>query len=273
MNRVRKFLTRAAILIIGAAILSAPTQARAGFSVQVYDDGVLSATTFVQVFNGGNNVLFFDTTKDFSISGTAGIQLSGNAQLTVSYTDHVTTLTSGTNTLTLLVTNTNYLLPSASLVQLTSSGGGQYTGATGDSIVGSTLGFLDSTDVPFGNGQSGLVTVANPSGAVAPNASSTPISTTGIVSGNTDVTQSLVYSPGTGISNVVSAVPFSLTNVSFFTFDGAADDNAGISNSLATSNATVTPAPDGLVLVLAGIPCLGVAIWLRRRRQGCLAAI
>jgi hypothetical protein len=270
MIRFRKFPTLAAVLMVGAAMLGAPTPVRASFAIQVYDDGVLGAVSITQI--SPTLWSFTSTTADFSIGGSASIQLSGNGQLHVSYNDTVTTLTAGTHTLSLLVTDTGYTLPTGTSVLLTSSGGGSYVGATGNSVVGNTLGFLDSSNTPFGNGLGGTVSVANPSGVVSPNAHSTPVSTTGTVTGNT-MTEALVYTPPTGSNVVASAIPFSLTNVSYFTFTGGVGDNANISNSLATTPTTATPAPAGLVLVLAGIPCLGVGNWLRRRRQGRLTAV
>ena len=51
--------------------------------------------------------------------------------------------TGGTNTLTIVVTDTGYTAPPGSSVLLSNSGGGSYVGATGDSVVGTSLGFLD----------------------------------------------------------------------------------------------------------------------------------
>jgi hypothetical protein len=259
MNRVRKFLTLMAVLA-GAAILGVPSQARAGFGIQVYDDGVLKTSTVTPLTATSWSISA--TTPDFQMSGTASIQLTGNGQLFVSYNDQVTTLTTGTHTLTLLVTNTGYTLPAGSQVLLSSSGGGSYVGTSGNTVVGNTLGFLDPNNTMFGNGLGGTIPVASPSGVVSPNSQSTPTSTTGTVTGN-GMTESLVYTPPTGTNLVTSAVPFSLTNVTFFTFHGAIGDTANISNSLDT---TAVPAPPGLGLVLAGLPCLAIGIWLRRRQ-------
>jgi len=256
MNRIRKFLPHMMAALVGATMLGAPAQARAGFNVQVYDDGALAASSFLNTIPG-LMWSFGATTTNFSVGGSANIQLLGNGQLSVSYNDVVTTLTSGTHTLTLLVTNTEYMLPTGTPVRLTSAGGGSYIGGIGNTVVGNTLGFLDP-----GNAEFGQVTV-NGNGSVSPNAQSTPASTTGTING-TGGSVSMVYTPGTGSALVTSTVPFSLTNVSYFTFTGAAGDFANISNSVAT---TATPAPAGLVLAFSGLPVLGIGRWLKGRRR------
>jgi hypothetical protein len=254
---MRKFLVAA---MVAVAVLTTTRPADAAFNIQAYDDGVLFSTTVIPLTPTMWSISGSST--DFTFGGTAQIQLVGNGTLSVSYNNAVTQTTNGTHTLTLLVSNQGYMLPTGTVVKLSSSGGGSYIGLIGDSVVGTTLGFLDPNNALFGQ-----VTVAG-DGTVAANAHSTPASTTGSIPG-TAATVPLVYTPPTATNLVASAVPFSLTNVTVFTFTGQIGDTANISNSVATS---ATPAPAALVLALTGIPVLGCGAWLRRRRPDGVTA-
>src|SRR5437868_7048091 len=71
MNRIRKYLPHLVAALVGVATVGAPSQARAAFAVQVYDDGVLQGgiTTFVV----GNSLTFFGSTTHFSITNGSGL--------------------------------------------------------------------------------------------------------------------------------------------------------------------------------------------------------
>ena len=173
MIRFRNFLPLVALLV-GAAILGAPASAHATFSVEVFDDGVSFGTATIIPSQPPRNGCFFQTQRTSRRVGSASIQMNGNGTLSVSYNSSVTAVMSGTHTLTLLVTNTGYTLPTGSPVLLSSSGGGSYIGAPGDSVSGTTMGFLDSHDQQFGDGTGSAITVNSPSGTVTPNSQSTP---------------------------------------------------------------------------------------------------
>jgi len=276
MIRIRKYLSGVALLV-GAALLGAPTQARASFQVQVYEDGVAFSSGSVTVTQlNSNHWSIFAQNSDFTVNATANTQNPGNnGQLRISNDVAISYSGSGSHTITLVVTDTGYTLPTGTQVLLSTSGGGSYTGTqAGDSLSGTTMGFLDPTNpnVPFGNGFGSPIVVQLGTGAVAGNSqsvSSTTSANTGTVlnPSNLNVAQSLVYNPPTATKIVVSQVPFTLTNVTYFTFSSNAansGDAANISNTVST--ATV-PVPAGILLVAAGAPCLAVGQWLRSRRR------
>src|SRR4051812_36478826 len=73
MLRSKKWMA-VAVVLMGAIVFGSPTQARAAYSVQVYDDGVLQGGIGVLVV--GNSLVFTGTTTHFSI--TNGSSLSNN---------------------------------------------------------------------------------------------------------------------------------------------------------------------------------------------------
>jgi hypothetical protein len=263
MIRLRNFLSIVALLV-GTAILAAPTQAQAGFAIQVYDDGSAIPSTINFSMVSGNTTTYYFSALDthFSVTGSATVVAGVNGNLSVSYTDTVQVLQSVSNeTLTLLATNTDYYLPTSSQVLLSASGGGQQNMAPGSTVAVSSLGFLDASNTQFGNGVGGTVAVSSGISPVSTNAQSTPITSSGTLAG---VGATSNYTLNQADNTVASSTPFSLTNVSYFTFTAQAGDYANLSNSVST---VATPAPAGLVLILSGVPCLGVGAWLRRRRQ------
>jgi hypothetical protein len=82
---------------------------------------------------------------------------------------------------------------------------------------------------------------------------------------STSVAYSVTGQQGTGTESFTSFSPngntYSLTNEGDYTMA------AGTSLTVVSGNTTVTPtpAPTGAVLALTGLPCLGFAVWLRRR--------
>jgi hypothetical protein len=93
------------------------------------------------------------------------------------------------------------------------------------------------------------------------------------MSGSTVTSTSVSYSAsgqngtGKGASSALFTTngqhPYSLTNEGDYTLSG------GTSLTVVSGNTTVTPtpAPPAAVLALTGLPCLGFAVWLRRRNK------
>lgn len=260
MFRFHKSCALVAILM-GMAMFGAPGQADAGYSVQVYDDGVLQGG--VTVFTGGNNLVFFGSTTHFSISNGSGLSnnpgAQGGSNLDLSTNEQINTtfgLNGGTHTLRIELSQDNWTAPTGSPLALSSSAGGS-TGYVAGSNLSATQtisvtyqGFLDNTNTLFGQ----------------PGAGATPIQTASTTQSSPG-SMPLVFSPGVSLNQLVpGGVPFSLTDVIEFTFTldpGSGQATANVSGSSVAS----VPAPAGLVLALAGLPCVGVGAWIRRRQS------
>jgi hypothetical protein len=258
MLRFRKFLPVAALLV-GAALLGAPNQARAGYAVQVYDDNVLQGGIFS--FVSGNSLVFFGSTTHFSITNGSGLSNNPGTQalsnLSLSSNEQISTTFGaggGTHTIKIVLSQDGWLAPTGTPLVLSASAGGSYAGTNaGNSVVAHYQGFLDPSNALFGTPGSGGTPVLTASASGVP----TP----------PNLTKPLVFAPATGVSIVPGGTPFSMTDVLTFTFNvtpGSGQDTANVSASTA---ATAVPAPAGLALALAGLPVLGIGGWLRRRRQ------
>jgi len=262
MIRFHKLLPAMAALGV-AALLAAPTPARAAYSVEVFDDGVLQGgITIVPI---GNTLVFFGTTTHFSLTsgtgqsnnpGTPGgsnLQLSNNETITSTFG-----AAGGTHTLRIVLSQTGFLAPVGSPLMLSSSGGGSIgyvMGATpgaSDTVKSTYQGYLDNTDTLFGE----------------PGGAGTPLQTASATR-TTVGTTPLVYSPGSAVNIVPGGTPFSMTDDLSFTFTLAAGSGQDTANaSLTTTANPIVPAPGGLALALAALlPSLGVGGWLRRRRN------
>jgi len=264
-------------LLIGAAILGAPTPAHAAYNVQVYDDGVLQTVNLnganpgaaINVFTAGNSLVFFGATTNFSISNGSGLSnnpgTNGSGNLDLSSNEQITTTFGaggGTHTIQIVLSQTDWNTPTGSPLSLTSSAGGSaaYIAGTAplatQTISATYQGFLDNTNTLFGQ----------------PAAGSTPIQSASVTL-NTPGTAPLVFTPGTAGNNTVpGGTPFSLTDVLSFTFALDAGSGQATANVSASTVASV-PAPAGVVLALAGLPCLGIGTWLKRRRQTVAAHV
>jgi hypothetical protein len=257
MIRLHKKMLFMVAVLVGSAILGAPTQSQAGYSVQVYDDGVLQAGITVMV--SGNSLLFSGSTTHFSISNGSGTSnnpgTSASSNLDLSTNEQITALfgtAGGTHTIKIVLSQTGFTAPTGTPVALASSASGSISGSkAGKTLtVSSTYqGFLDNTNTLFGQ----------PAAGGTPAQSGTA-SVTGVN------TSSLVLTPSESTANVPGATPFSMTDVVTFTFTvqaGSKQDTANIATS--TVATAVVPAPPGLVLGLTAFPVLCVGMWLRRR--------
>jgi hypothetical protein len=247
--------------LVGAAILGGPAPARAAYSVQVYDDGVLQAG--IGLIVNGNSLIFGGSTTHFSITNGSGLSnnpgTQGGSNLNLSSNEQIATTfgaTGGTHTITIVLSQTGWTSPTGTPLVLSSSAGGSIAYVAGtnpnatESVSSSYQGFLDTTDTLFGQPASG---------STPGQSASASLSSVG--------TAPLNYSPGTSTSLVPGAVPFSLTDVLSFTFTLGAGSGQDTANASVSTTAAATPAPAGAVLALTGLPFLGIGAWLRRRKQ------
>jgi len=260
MNRFRRFLPLVAVLI-GTVAFGSPNQAQAAYSVRVFDDGVLQGG--ITVVTAANSLVFFGSTTHFSITNGSGLSNNPGAQngsnLDLSSNQQINALfgtAGGSHTIRIELSQTDWTAPTGTPLFLSSSAGGSfaYLGGTNPSATQSVSvtyqGFLDNTNALFGQ----------------PGAGSTPIQTAS-ASRTSPGTSPLVFSPGTATnSGVPGGTPFSITDVLAFTFTLGAGSGQTTANVSASTVAAV-PAPAGLVLVVAGLPFLGIGTWLRRRQQ------
>lgn len=271
MIRFRKYVSHGVAALVGAATMAAPPQARAGFAVDVYDDGVLQGGvfSFVSGSPGAYSLIFVGTTTHFSLNGSgisdnpgtpsdAHLQLGSNEQVSANFGT-----SGGTHTIKIVISEDGWTNPMGNPLLLSSSPGGSFGYSAGinssahQKVTATYQGFLDNTDTPFGQ----------------PAAGSTTIQTASASLGSVG-TANLVFSPGVSVNaGVPGGTPFSMTGVLTFTFTldaGSGTSSANVSASTTAappSRADVAPAPTGLVLALTGAPFLGIGAWLRRRRQ------
>lgn len=262
MIRFKKFLP-AVVLLAGATMLGAPTQARATFEVEVSVNGGAFQAATISVIAGQTFYGFTDA-GFFSVSGTLSAnQLPTGALLGLSSTTNVTFTGNVAGSIEVVVTNTGYTLPTTTPLLLTSgTSGGTLATTSGTSVTlnAAYQGVLDSTNpnVPFGNGGGTPLTP----GASPLAAQSTP---TISGSGTTSTSTGVPFTPPASNNVVASAVPFTMTDIlTLSTPTGSAN---GESFTISASTvATPVPAPAGLVLALTGLPGLCIGAWFRRRR-------
>jgi len=260
MIRFQKYLPLIALLAT-AFLLGTPTKARAGYSVRVYDDGVLQGG--INVFTAGNQLVFFGTTTHFSISNGSGLSnnpgTQGGSNLSLSNNEQISTTfgsTGGQHTIRIELSQDNWLAPTGTPLNLSSSAGGSTGYVTGtnlsatQTISASYQGFLDNTNALFGQPGVGATPIQN--------ASSTQ---------NSAGSSPLVFAPPVSSNGLVpGGTPFSITDVLTFNFKMDAGSGQATANVSGSTVASV-PAPAGIVLALTGLPFLGIGAWLRRRRQ------
>jgi hypothetical protein len=240
MFRFRKSLALAAVLV-AAAILGAPTPAEAAFAVRI------TTTAGSQTINDGgvgdldgklnNSITVSYGDSAYNLIGTISFTNSPGsltkAILDVGYNVNTFGTTGGLATLE--ASATGFSQPSGNPLLLTSSinGNGDGTGTL------TVQQYADPTNTLFGTGPN----TPGPQGPFDISAD-----------GGYGSTAQVLFNKGAG--------DYAITDV--LTFDLSPDSNtSGDSQSIVTN----TPAPAGLVLVLTGIPALGLGTWLRRRRM------
>jgi len=230
MLRLRNFLPLVVALLVGATILGAPTQAHAGFTLNISDGSNSVAVTD----NGAGDldpatgqIIFSGAIGVFNINITVGTSNAPGtptlAQLTINNTSITTAGFTGNKTLTFSLQDTGFFLPTGTNLNLVSQ--------------------LSTTQLPantnvtyqsFLNAQAGTQLSLNTVGGA------------------------------TGVDAVsVTNTPFSLTSVSTFHIAGTGTSETVQFTGL---TAVAVPAPAGVVLALTGLPFLGLGCWLRRRK-------
>jgi len=267
MLRIRKYLALVAILLVGAAVLGAPTRTEAAFSIKVFVDNVDQGVTTIgsdQHFRiAVDPITGAQAVNNFSINSiNANTNWSGSqsgSRLGTSFNADFSTAfgpNGGTHQITIVISENGWLAPVGSPLILSQSAGGSVGNTDGSppnqtlSVSSTAQGFLDTgntlaiTQTPGG----GFTPVANAGASVVGTGS-----------------HALVYAPDPAISIVPGSVPFTMTTKYVFTVT-TTGTNTGDFNVSGSLTAAV-PVPAGLVLALTGLPTLGLGAWLRRRRQ------
>jgi len=237
MIRFRNSVALVVAVLVGSALLGAPTQARAGFELKVnlgsgdhiITDGsaqdsntAANAITAVIIENG------FSTTVNTAITNTPGD--STGALLDITYTIISIGGAGGTATITASATGYNQPPQALNPLTLTSHIGGTGTGSF--TVTGQQ--WVDTTDQLYGMQFS--------PGAHGPFTTS-PYSDS----------KTVAFNRGAG--------PFSLTDQLTITLGANSSTTGDLQSTVPV------PAPAGLLLALSGLPVLGVGGWLRRRRM------
>jgi len=238
MTRFRKFLPSMGALLVGAAILAAPAQAQATFQIRVSTDGGA---------NFGAAVSDNQIGQDFNpATGIITINVGGLL---------VTATTTG---------GTSQPLSTLTL-NVSSTGVGTVASSTG-LVVQASMDFLQTAPPPqtltsrFTDSTQPLLQTGFPTSRTWIDQSNTLFGTTG--GGIKLDTGNLSPSSATNVYSFSGSTPYSITTQ---IVTGPYDANTEL--SLNTTDRIVVPVPAGLVLVLTGIPALGLGTWFRRRRK------
>jgi len=229
-NRFRSFLPLAAALV-GAVLLGAPSQARAGFTLTIAEGGgpsvVVNDNGVGDSASASGLISFVGTVGDFSIQASIGSSNAPGtaklAQLTINNLSISALGFSGDKTLTITLQDDSFTSP-------TGHQGMESQLSVSLLPVSSTVTFQS-----FLNGNGGtLLSLSGVGGKTADD------------------------------SVNISSTPYTLENITTYTIHGAGSGNA---LTIQTTGITaVMPAPPGLLLALTGMPCLGLGCWLRRRK-------
>jgi len=243
---MRKFFFAAAL--VGAAILGTATPAHAAIQVYAQEAGV----------NGGNvtqigtigadftSASFSGTYGDFTLTifGAAshnGVTLSDllSASVTVANND-----LSGGHTLILYASQNNYTLPAGSPLRVESGMSGTVNSGT-----------ISGTGVfqAYADKNNNLLATGTPTGGAA---------ITDFTNGpQTAIPTGSTFDTGSAVGTFARTGMYSVTSRATFVVSAG-----GSGNFSSHVNLTAVPAPAGVVLALAGLPCLGIGAWVRRRK-------
>jgi hypothetical protein len=234
MIRFRRFLPLAAILV-GAAFLGAPTSTQAAFTLRL-QSGVADIT----VTDGGAGDVDGTVNGVITFAGAVGQVNIANINVATSNS------ASATVPAILSITNTEITSNTAAAITITVQDTGFTAPAPGAALMVSQL---SNTQTPLSSATITFQSFLNGS----PGTLITETSTSGFV-----------MAPD---FKSIGTSPYTLKNVT--TIDITSVGGATILTTGQTSvEPSVVPAPAGVVLALAGVPCLGFGCWLRRRIQG-----
>jgi len=241
MIRSCRFLTLSAVLI-GAVSLGAPSVAQADFQLRYSLDG---GTTFTTIM---------DNVGVPNVSGDQNLAL--NAIDTLNFAGmsiHGSSTTNGNTGLTTMDLQVN----------------GNATPGTYNILVQATLTNINTAPPPQAFNFAFTGTLQPPTAGLA-FAMQTWVNQNNALFGTTgDLANTGSHAPNfNGSSSMSGTVPYSMTEQITITGTTATtpaittDNNASI---VAGPNVSTTPAPAGVVLAMAGLPVLGLGLWLRRR--------
>jgi len=238
-----QFITRVKLwraMVLGALLLlSTATGAQAGYTLQVFEDGVAQTgvlTPSGTALNSNYSFAHFDITLVSSFT----TQSSGLTTLNTQLQAHLTG--AGNHTVELKLVYDGYTLPVGSPLIVTTSGSANFgDSAAGDKATGQAWADAGNTNA-FNTGTTAGVQTATSPGLTAngvvmnPNPASFMIGRSGAYSLKQDVAINLTADANT----------------------------TGQANLLTTVQAV--PAPNSAILALAGVPMIGLFGWLRRRK-------
>ena len=243
--------------LVGAAMLGTANQAEANFIVRATDlssgGSVIASITDTDISNadGSGTHTYNHPVGDFSIVLNTNIATTGPGFTSVSDTLNITyngPTAPNSDTLIIEVLGNFFSNPTAPALSIITSNGSPSTAGLVASSVIMTSGVIAGNVVALGaagttlGGQLGMTTATGTMGSVG---------------------SALVPNPVNGTSfNIPN--PFSFYQT--YTISGFSNSNQlGSISAGSTVHTAAVPAPAGLLMVLTGLPLLGVAGWLRRR--------
>jgi hypothetical protein len=241
MFRFRNFLPFAAVLV-GAAVLGAPSQAHADFLMRI-SDGVAADTLLIRD----------NTAAGVATTGGTTTNADGNATLGV-------IVFSGSIGEWAIVVNTGMSTP------VLTPPGHMDLNFVATKLAGSAAQNLTIEITDQGFTSSPLPMLASMGGTLSGSVSKV-VFETGFSNSNTPFTgaqtsQTFTISPfaGSAAMLVSGSTPYSLTERVIIT------GGEGAGTTSADGELTVVPAPATLALALAGMPLVGFGAWVRRRK-------
>jgi hypothetical protein len=236
---MRKILFGAALLV--GAFLLAVAPVRADFIIEARE-GTSGAFTTI-VFGASSPPGSFDggpaagtaTIGDFTVTLTALAGTNGSQSNLLTTNLGIVNNDTTTHILQIVASINNYSLPAGNLLNMANSSGGDVT-------LGTTLGYSDQA----------FFVASNALGAMPGTA------TTGVQNG---IFNGLSFDTGTATGTFARSGDYALTNLETYTLSGG-----GRAHSTDSLDVTPTPAPSSALLLLTGLPALGLAGYLRRRR-------
>jgi hypothetical protein len=232
-------------LLAGALVFAMPPPVEAGFVLKFSEAGF--ADLLVRDNQTGDDdpaagsIRYLNNYGSFTIDIVVGKSNSGNvgdvARLEIGALN-ITNTANAERTLTISLSDTGYTFPGGvgSPLILFSTAAGTISNRGGTVTFQS---FADASNVEFGLGfGTDQLVFVNP-----PRSTATP------------------FSGQTSRGGFTASGAFSLTNITTITLPAGGD-----LNSFSGKTELIIPAPGGLVLLLSGVPLIGLC-WLRRRRQ------
>jgi len=263
MIRFRNFVSLV-VLLVGVAILGAPTRAHADFQIDITDSSgtttVFFAPGVVGLPSQGGFYTGLSPNLEFNITFLTSIVTQANVQTQLTISDlRIERLVAGSGTLTLSVGANNLTLPPGTPLAWSSGAGGSYAPQPGippllgaGSAALTFQSYADNTNTLLGTQQTLNAQPGDPPSSTVPMTFNTD-EATGLFNKAPNATYSLRSDVTITLDNNSAAVPL--------VFDGSIVGFQG-HNIVST-----VPAPPGLLLALSGLPVLGVGHWLRRRKS------